>query len=109
MLGVAVTFVLAGCGTQIPSDPSGTLDNVRNGTLRVGVSLNEGFVETGSPGDDEPTGPEVEIIEAFATLDAEIRGPWDRKKPSSGSSNVGSWTVSRVGSATRRRGLRVLR
>ena len=65
-LGIAAMLVLTGCGTQIPSDPSGTLETVRGGTLRVGVSLNEGFVESGSTADDEPTGPEVEVIEAFA-------------------------------------------
>lgn len=71
-MGLVVTLVLVGCGTHIPSDPSGTLETVRGGTLRVGVSLNEGFVETGSAGETQPTGPEVEIIEEFAkSLDAE--------------------------------------
>lgn len=65
--GMVVTaLALAGCGIQIPADPSGTLDTVRGGILRVGVSLNDGFVETGEAGSGEPEGPEVELIEAFA-------------------------------------------
>lgn len=63
---MVTVLALAGCGMQIPADPSGTLDTVRGGVLRVGVSLNDGFVETGEAGRDEPEGPEVELIEAFA-------------------------------------------
>ena len=37
-LGAAV--LLTGCGVEIPADPEDTLERVRGGTLRVGVSPN---------------------------------------------------------------------
>ena len=72
-VGLAALLALSGCGMQIPADPSGTLDAVRGGTLRVGVSPNEGFVASGIPADDDPMGPEVDLIEEFAdSLDADV-------------------------------------
>ena len=74
MAGLTLVSVLSlcGCGLTIPSDPSGTLDAVRGGVLRAGVSPNAPFVDvTGL--DEEPTGTEVEAIEAFADhLDADV-------------------------------------
>ncbi|KQM57763.1 hypothetical protein ASE64_15355 [Agreia sp. Leaf210] len=79
MAGLALVSVLSlcGCGLTIPSDPSGTLDAVRGGVLRAGVSPNAPFVDvTGvdaEPTGTEPTGTEVEAIEAFADhLDADV-------------------------------------
>nr|WP_286132044.1 transporter substrate-binding domain-containing protein [Clavibacter michiganensis] len=79
MAGLTLVSVLSlcGCGLTIPSDPSGTLDAVRGGVLRAGVSPNAPFVDvTGvdeEPTGTEPTGTEVEAIEAFADhLDADV-------------------------------------
>jgi polar amino acid transport system substrate-binding protein len=60
---VAVAAVLAaGCG--IPRDPESTLDRVRGGTLRAGITASEPWttLEGGRPG-----GVEVELVERFAT------------------------------------------
>lgn len=79
MAGLALVSVLSlcGCGLTIPSDPSGTLETVRGGVLRAGVSPNAPFVDvTGvdtEPTGTEPAGTEVEAIEAFADhLDADV-------------------------------------
>lgn len=74
MAGLTLVSVLSlcGCGLTIPSDPSGTLDAVRGGVLRAGVSPNAPFVDVTGV-DEEPTGTEVEAIEAFADhLDADV-------------------------------------
>ncbi|WP_371030543.1 transporter substrate-binding domain-containing protein [Pseudoclavibacter sp. JSM 162008] len=64
-------FVLCGCGMGVPSDPDGTLDRVRGGELRVGVSHNPPL--TGITEGADPTGVEVELVEGFADeLDASI-------------------------------------
>jgi polar amino acid transport system substrate-binding protein len=58
----------AGC--QYPRDPEGTLDRVRGGVMRVGVTHVDPWVvlEGG-----EPAGVEVELLRRFArSLDAEI-------------------------------------
>jgi ABC-type amino acid transport substrate-binding protein len=66
----AVAVLLSGCGVSIPSDPSGTLESVRGGTLRAGVSPNDGFVEVGGP---EPSGSEIDALRAFAaSVDARV-------------------------------------
>ncbi|MCU1431592.1 MAG: extracellular solute-binding protein family 3 [Actinotalea sp.] len=59
---------LAGCGVTIPADPDGTLDRVRGGVLRVGVSENPPWtVLPGSGGDGAPpTGTEPALVLAFA-------------------------------------------
>jgi polar amino acid transport system substrate-binding protein len=51
----------AGCG--IPRDPESTLDRVRGGTLRAGITASEPWttLEGGRPG-----GVEVELVEQFA-------------------------------------------
>jgi polar amino acid transport system substrate-binding protein len=56
---------------QYPRDPEGTLDRVRGGTLRVGISPSEPWVtlEANRP----PAGVEVELVKEFArTVEAEI-------------------------------------
>jgi polar amino acid transport system substrate-binding protein len=66
LIGAAI---LAGC--QYPRDVEGTLDRVEGGTLRVGASENEPWVnlKTSPPGGVEP-----EIVSRFAkTIDAEVR------------------------------------
>jgi polar amino acid transport system substrate-binding protein len=60
---------LAGC--QFPRDVEGTLDRVEGGTLRVGVSDNEPWVNLDGP---QPTGVEPEIVRRFAkTVDARVQ------------------------------------
>jgi polar amino acid transport system substrate-binding protein len=64
---VAVAL-LAGC--QYPRDVEGTLDRVEGGTMRVGVSDNEPWVNLDG---SEPAGVEPTIVRRFAeTIDAEI-------------------------------------
>jgi polar amino acid transport system substrate-binding protein len=65
-LAALITAVLlavgvAGCG--IPRDPEGTLDRVRGGTLRAGITASQPWttLEGGRPG-----GVEVELVEQFA-------------------------------------------
>jgi polar amino acid transport system substrate-binding protein len=59
---IALLVVLL-CGCQFPRDPEGTLDRVRGGVMRVGVTESEPFVKLSGP---EPAGVEVELIEGFA-------------------------------------------
>lgn len=67
---LALTAVTA-CGVTVPTDPDGTLDTVRGGELRVGVSPHEPW--TAVAPDGTPTGLEVELVEGFAgTLDADV-------------------------------------
>lgn len=69
VLVAALVLVLTGCGISIPADPDGTLDRVRDGVLRVGVSPHPPWTVTGL----EPSGSEVELVRKFADrLDAEI-------------------------------------
>jgi polar amino acid transport system substrate-binding protein len=59
---VAVAAVLvAGCG--IPRDPEGTLDRVRGGTLRAGITASEPWTTLDG---SRPGGVEVELVERFA-------------------------------------------
>jgi polar amino acid transport system substrate-binding protein len=70
-LGVAVVVavVLAGCG--VPRDPEGTLDRVRGGTLRVGISQSEPWTRLVG---GRPSGVEVRLVERFAAeLGATVR------------------------------------
>lgn len=67
----ALAGALAGCGVTVPTDPDGTLDRVRGGELRVGVSPHDPW--TTVPPDGPPTGVEPELLTGFArTLDAEV-------------------------------------
>jgi polar amino acid transport system substrate-binding protein len=62
LVAAALTAVLvAGCG--IPRDPESTLDRVRGGVLRAGITASEPWttLEGGRPG-----GVEVELVERFA-------------------------------------------
>jgi ABC-type amino acid transport substrate-binding protein len=62
--------VLAGCAA-IPADPGGTLDRVRGGELRVGVTERPPWVEFPESGD--PAGDEPDLVEEFArTLNADV-------------------------------------
>ena len=63
-LTTVTTLLLAGCGVQIPVDPDGTTDRVREGTLRVGITHNPPWTDTASSA--EPGGTEAELAKAFA-------------------------------------------
>jgi polar amino acid transport system substrate-binding protein len=58
---ILAVLLVGGCG--IPRDPESTLDRVRGGVLRVGVTESEPWtrLEAG-----QPTGVEVELVERFA-------------------------------------------
>jgi len=62
-LAAAVLLALAAAGCGIPRDPERTLDRVRGGTLRAGITASEPWttLEGGRPG-----GVEVELVERFA-------------------------------------------
>lgn len=68
----------AGCGLTVPTDPEGTLDDVRGGVLRVGVSTDPPWTEpTPDDADAGPGGLEPDLVRAFAaTLDAQVE--WTR-------------------------------
>ena len=67
---LVVAVLCIGC-TSRPGDPEGTLDRVRGGTLRVGVSVNEPWTDIGPEG---PVGIEVELVKLIAAeLDSEVR------------------------------------
>jgi polar amino acid transport system substrate-binding protein len=66
---VIAVVALAGC--QYPRDVEHTLDRVEGGTMRVGVSHNDPWVNLDGT---EPAGVEPEIVRRFArTLNARIR------------------------------------
>jgi ABC-type amino acid transport substrate-binding protein len=68
---VIAAFVLTACSVSIPADPNGTLDAVRGGILRVGVSPNGDL--TAVDGTGQVSGSEPEAVEEFAsTLDATV-------------------------------------
>ncbi|WP_449281289.1 hypothetical protein [Leucobacter sp.] len=54
---------LQGCGLTVPTDPDGTLEGVRGGTLRVGLSPEPGLVEVSG---GEPSGALIDLVEDFA-------------------------------------------
>lgn len=70
MRWLALSLVLlVGCAAP-PVDPEGTLERVRGGTMRVGITASEPWTELTPEG---PAGIEVEIVTRFAEeLDAEI-------------------------------------
>ena len=71
---IALSLMSALCsGCQIPQDTEGTLDRVEGGTMRVGVSATDPWVEF-DPDVSEPSGGvEVELARRFARdLDARI-------------------------------------
>ncbi|MDP1849343.1 MAG: transporter substrate-binding domain-containing protein [Solirubrobacteraceae bacterium] len=68
---VAALAVAALSGCQVPQDPDGTLDIVRDGTLRVGVTESDPWVDLADP--ENPEGVEPELVRQFAArLNAEI-------------------------------------
>ncbi len=70
-----VLALLTGCGLSIPADPDDTLERVRGGVLRVGVSPHEPWTVWAD--EPEPTGREIELIRGFAaTLPARVE--WSR-------------------------------
>lgn len=70
-LAAALVAVTAACGVTIPTDPDGTLDRVRGGTLRVGLSPAEPWTEV--HGDGTFSGEEIRLLRAFAAhLDADL-------------------------------------
>jgi polar amino acid transport system substrate-binding protein len=58
---VLAAVLLAACG--VPRDPEGTLDRVRGGTLRAGISQHEPWTRLGA---GQPSGVEVRLVERFA-------------------------------------------
>ncbi|WP_188043255.1 type 2 periplasmic-binding domain-containing protein [Changpingibacter yushuensis] len=62
-MACAAALALAACNVQIPADPNGTLDEVTNGTLRVGASVEPGLIRESG---DELSGPLYRIIEEFS-------------------------------------------
>jgi polar amino acid transport system substrate-binding protein len=68
---LAVGLTVALCGCPYPRDPEGTLDRVRGGVLRVGVTQADPWVTVDDQG--VPSGVEVELVTRFAeTVDAEV-------------------------------------
>jgi polar amino acid transport system substrate-binding protein len=68
----AAILLVAGCNVEIPQDPDGTLDRVRGGVLRVGVSINPPWTALGN--NSEPSGIEAQLVRRFAdTVNAEVR------------------------------------
>jgi polar amino acid transport system substrate-binding protein len=69
LVPLAILAILLGA-CQYPRDPEGTLDRVRGGVLRVGVTPAEPFVQLDGA---EPAGVEPELVRRFAqTLDARV-------------------------------------
>jgi polar amino acid transport system substrate-binding protein len=72
-LGVFALLLLAAAvfpGCDFPRDPRGTLEQVRGGTMRVGVAANEPWTRME---DGEASGVEVELLRDFAgELGAEV-------------------------------------
>jgi polar amino acid transport system substrate-binding protein len=67
---VVLAGLLTCAGCQIPQDPGETLEQVRGGTLRVGVSEHDPWVKLDRR---EPGGVEAELVQRFAReLDARI-------------------------------------
>ena len=62
---LAATAV-AGCGVTVPTDPEGTLDRVRGGALRVGVSVDPPWTELSGSEARDPTGIEPHLVAGFA-------------------------------------------
>lgn len=68
---IVVLAMLTACGNALPVDPHGSLDRIRHGELRVGVSQNEPWVQLHDDGD--PTGTEVDLVIEFAkSLGSEV-------------------------------------
>lgn len=69
-IALVVAFTLSACGISMPTDPTGTLDRVSGGELRVGASPNGDLVQVD---DGSYSGLEPELVKRFAdSLDATI-------------------------------------
>ncbi len=55
--------LLAGCVQSIPADPDGTLDDIRSGTLHVGVTPNAEFVQADG---EQVRGTDIDMVSGFA-------------------------------------------
>ena len=70
-MAAVLTAAAALTACQVPADPDGTLERVRDGTMRVGVTHHEPWVVLGDL--DDPQGVEPELVRRFAAgLNAEI-------------------------------------
>ena len=74
LLLVAVVVGLVGCSGHYPADPDGTLDRISGGSLRVGVSHQPPWTDTGDGhSEQEPGGIEAQIINDYAeSIDADV-------------------------------------
>ena len=71
----AAVLILASACDPWPRDPEGTLERARGGVLRVGASEAPPLLLRGA--DSDATGPEAELVEAFAdTIGARIEWRW---------------------------------
>ncbi|WP_255557399.1 transporter substrate-binding domain-containing protein [Paeniglutamicibacter sp. Y32M11] len=71
-LMLAVVLSLCGCGISIPTDPLHTLERVRDGHLRIGVSTNEPWVTISREGVLQ--GSEIDLVRSFAaSVNSQIR------------------------------------
>lgn len=61
--GIVLVLALAGCSQAIPVDPEGTLNSVRNNTLRIGLSPHDALVEIEGT---SYQGREVQLAKEFA-------------------------------------------
>jgi hypothetical protein len=71
---LAALLAITGCGTY-PTDPEGTLERVRGGTLRVGASVNGDWVRIPEGGSSPARveGSEADLVRQFAEhLGAEV-------------------------------------
>lgn len=68
---LVATMLLAACQGSFPADAQGTLEEVRGGVLRVGISENPPWTVVDPDG--SVRGTEVDLIQEYAqTLDAEV-------------------------------------
>jgi polar amino acid transport system substrate-binding protein len=64
LVAVAALLAVLAAGCGIPRDPESTLDRVRGGTLRAGITASEPWTTLD---DGRPGGVEVELVERFAS------------------------------------------
>ena len=88
VLLLIAALVLGGC--QFPRDPEGTLDRVRGGTLRVGISPSEPWVTLVE--DEPPAGVEVELVQAGLDF-SDTRILSENRKSRRPSAGEAEWTV----------------
>ncbi|HEY9357095.1 MAG TPA: transporter substrate-binding domain-containing protein [Arthrobacter sp.] len=70
LLTLATILALAGCGNY-PADPTGTLERVADGTLRVGASENGDWVQVAG---EDVQGTDADLVRDFAArIGAEVQ------------------------------------